>query len=77
MTEKPCVPAESASQLQEAIDTIVQTFQHPPEISIKYTVSEGAKQTLIEVQRTDEESTYELVYNGELGESEPELTRRK
>ncbi|MFC7116654.1 MULTISPECIES: hypothetical protein [Halobacteriales] len=66
-------PSESTSQLQEAIDTIVQAFSHPETISVTYTFEDGQKRTMIEVPTGDGATTYELVYNGQDDDAEPEL----
>lgn len=68
-------PPDRASQLQEAVDMIVQTFDHPTTLSIDYTVTGGEKQTTVDVVTPNGTVTYELVYDGRDDESEPELTR--
>lgn len=57
-------PSRSTSQLQEAIDTIVQAFGHPETISVTYTFEDGQKRTMVEVPTGDGTTTYELVYDG-------------
>lgn len=44
-------PASSlnASTLQEAIDTVVQQFDHPPEIELRYSAENAQKETEIAV----------------------------
>jgi hypothetical protein len=69
------LPTERASQLQEAIDTIVRTFDYPTDISIEYASEDGTKRTRFIVNITDEERTYELSYDGTDEETEPELIR--
>ncbi|WP_232688978.1 hypothetical protein [Halobacterium zhouii] len=66
-------PSGSTSQLQEAIDTIVQAFGHPETISVTYTFEDGQKRTMIEVPAGDGTTTYELVYDGQDDDTEPEL----
>lgn len=73
MTPDVTGPAEQAAQLQEAIDVIAGTFDHPSSLSIQYTTSGGSKRTTIEVEPTAE--TFELSYYGREDEAEPELTR--
>ncbi|MFC4407931.1 hypothetical protein [Haloarchaeobius iranensis] len=64
----------STSQLQEAIDTIVQAFGHPETISVTYTFEDGQKRTMIEVLTGDTAPIYELVYDGQDDGAEPEIT---
>lgn len=66
-------PSGSTSQLQEAIDTIVQSFGHPETISITYTFEDGQKRTMIEVPTGDDTTTYKLVYDGQDDDAEPAL----
>ncbi|UPV77148.1 hypothetical protein M0R89_23185 (plasmid) [Halorussus limi] len=75
MTEKHVPQSLNAAQLQEAIDTIVQTFDYPAELSIQYSFIEGTKRTEVEIQTSEAVATYELVYDGERDEAEPELTQ--
>jgi hypothetical protein len=65
-------PSGSTSQLQEAVDTIVQTFGHPETISIAYTFENGLKRTIIKVPTDDGTTSYELVYDGQ-DDAKPEL----
>lgn len=73
MVEAPGFPSKSSSQLQEAIDTIVQSFGHPETITISYTFESGQKRTTIEVPTDSGSTTYELVYDGRDDDTEPEL----
>lgn len=66
---------ESASQLQEAIDTLVQSFEYPASMSIEYAVDDGTKRTVFTVETADETAKYEVVYDGATDEAEPELSR--
>jgi hypothetical protein len=66
-------PTQQAAQLQEAIDTIAQTFDYPPSLSIHHEPTAQAKQTTIELEATGE--TFELSYQGTDDEAEPELVR--
>lgn len=66
---------QQASRLQEAIDTIVQAFDHPSSMSVEYDTEEGTKRTIFEVTTTDGQVTYELVYDGRTADAEPHLTR--
>jgi hypothetical protein len=50
-------PSGSTSQLQEAIDTIVQSFGHPETISVTYAFEDGQKRTMIEVPAGDGTTT--------------------
>lgn len=68
------ISLEDSSRLQEAIDTIVQEFDHPTRVSIKYSLNDGTKQTIFTVETVDGDITYELVYDGRHDEVEPELT---
>lgn len=72
---EPSPLSGNAAQLQEAIDTIVQTFDHPDAISIEYTFVDGVKQTKFHVPTEDGETTYELVYDGQTDEAEPEFVQ--
>lgn len=73
MVDSHRFPSGSTSQLQEAIDTIVQSFGHPETISVTYTFEDGHKRTIIEVPTGDGTTTYELVYDGQDDDAEPEL----
>lgn len=75
MTEEQPCPVDNASQLQEAIDSIVQTFDYPGTLSIQYTYDDDAKRTIFEIRTGEREINYELRYNG-YEETEPELTRQ-
>lgn len=70
-------PASNASQLQEAIDVIVRTFDHPPSLSLDYSFDDGTKRTTFEIGTPDGETTYELRYEGRDDEEEPELVRHE
>lgn len=73
MVDSQRIPSGSTSQLQEAIDTIVQSFGHPETISVTYAFENGQKQTRIEVPAGDGTTTYELVYDGQDDNAEPEI----
>lgn len=75
MTDDVSNPAKQASRLQEAIDTIAQTFDHPRSLSINYTNSEGVKRSTIEVETPDGMLTYELRFAARDDETEPQLHR--
>lgn len=66
---------QRASQLQEAIDTVVQAFDYPSSISVDYEAIESTKRTTFEVTTADGSVTYELVYEGTEDEDEPEISR--
>lgn len=72
MSKDQSAPFKNSSQLQEAIDTIVQIFDHPEAISINHLLEDGQKRTTFEIT-TEDIVTYELVYNGHDDEAEPEL----
>lgn len=76
MAEERPTPADNASQLQEAIDVIVQTFDYPAALSIEYTCDAGTKRTAFEIQIAEEETTYDLYYDGHRDEAEPRVTQR-
>lgn len=63
-----------ASQLQEAIDTIVQTFDYPSSVSVDYEAADGTKRTTFEVSTPEGGATYELVYDGSEDDAEPTLS---
>jgi|GEM_PF-1919718 hypothetical protein len=65
--------ARDASKIQEAIDTIVQAFDHPVSISLEHTIVDGEKQTRFEVTTDSEVVCYELRYDGLDETAEPEL----
>lgn len=67
--------SDGAPQVQEAIDTILQSFDHPRTMSLEYTSNEGTKRTQIEVTTDAGAETYELVYDGRRDDQEPELSR--
>jgi hypothetical protein len=73
MPEERSTPTDKASQLQEAIDRIVQTFDHPAALSIEYHFDTGTKRTAFEIQTSDDVLTYELRYDGQRDEMEPEI----
>lgn len=75
MVDDRLSPSRSPSQLQEAIDTIVRTFDHPETISIDHTFEGGQKRTTFEVATAEGAVTYELVYEGHDDGAEPELTQ--
>lgn len=75
MTDDVSNPAKQASRLQEAIDTIAQTFDHPGSLSIDYTNSEGVKRSTIEVETPDGSLTYELRFAAQDDNTEPQLHR--
>lgn len=68
-------PSRRASQLQEAIDTIVQSFDHPDSVSLEYSFEGGQKRTELEIVSTERITIYELIYNTQDDEAEPELTQ--
>lgn len=68
-------PRQQVSQVQEAIDTIVQAFNHPSSMTMDYEVDGSTKQTRFEVTTTDGCATYELVYDGMDADAEPSLSR--
>lgn len=49
MTGPLPVPVDDASRSQEAIDTVVQTFDHPTTLSVDYSFEGDEKRTLFEV----------------------------
>jgi len=65
--------ARDASTIQEAIDTIVQAFDHPASISLEHTIVDGEKQTWFEVTTESVVVCYELRYDGTDDTAEPEL----
>lgn len=73
MMDPQSPPASKASQLQEALDTVAQTFDCPSNLSIRYTTTDGTKRTTFEIEAPNDESAYELRYDGHDDESEPEL----
>lgn len=73
MTDDHSGPVEKAPQLQEAIDVVVQVFDYPPDLSIRYNGSESTKRTRFEVDTGDGTSTYELRYDGRDEDADPEL----
>lgn len=75
MTEEQPSPIDRASQLQEAIDSIVGTFDYPGTLSIEYTYDGDTKRTVFEIQERERKIGYELRYNG-YEETEPRLTKR-
>lgn len=76
MTEEQLSPVDSASQLQEAIDSIVRTFDYPGTLSIEYTSDGATKRTVFEIRTEEREISYELHYNGHDEGIEPQLTKR-
>lgn len=68
-------PKRNAPLLQEAIDSLIQHFDHPESLSIEYTTSGRTKQTTFELETADENVTYKLVYDGTTDDVEPEFSR--
>lgn len=64
-----------AAQLQEAVDVILQQFDHPSSISITYEYADSRKHTTFEIETADGTVAYELVYDGSRDDVEPELDR--
>lgn len=62
-----------ASTIQEAIDTIVQAFDHPSSISLEHRIVDGEKETRFEVTTESEVVCYELRYDGLDDTAEPEI----
>lgn len=60
--------------LQEAVDAIVQEFDHPGELVVRYTVDDGTKTTTFEVPDSDDQ--VELVYDGTDDDADPRVSRR-
>lgn len=75
MAEEQLTPGDSASQLQEAIDSIVRTFDYPGTLSIEYTYDGNTKRTVFEIQTEEDNIVYELQYDGSEEVTEPRLTR--
>lgn len=75
MMKKHTVPSMNASRIQEAIDMIVQTFDHPQELSLQYAVDDGTKRTVIKIQTDEKTHEYEVSYDGQRDGAEPMLTR--
>lgn len=71
----PRPDSTDAARLQEAIDVILQRFDHPPSVSVHYEYVDGRKQTTFEVVTADGTDKYELVYDGSRDDVEPELSR--
>lgn len=65
----------TSSQLQEAVDSIVQSFGHPDAISLTHTLEDGIKRTRFEISDGDDTTCYELVYNGQDDDAEPQFRR--
>lgn len=76
MAEDRPTPVDTAPQLQEAIDVIVQTFDYPAALSIEYTFDAGTKRTTFVIQTAEENTIYELQYDGHHDEAEPRITQR-
>ena len=62
MPDEPPVPTEQAATSQEAMDTIVQAFDHPPTLQISYSTADGQKRTTLELETGT--GTAELTYDG-------------
>jgi len=74
MADDPPVAIDQAAKLQEAIDTIVQSFGHPASLQIHYTATAGEKRTTFDLESSSR--TVELTYDGRDDDAEPRLTRR-
>lgn len=65
--------SDRAATLQEAIDSIVQTFGHPEALKLSYENTGQEKRTIIEFADDAETVTYELRFDGSEADNEPEL----
>lgn len=65
----------AASSIQEAIDSIVQAFDYPEELSMEYTSTDGRKVTQIEINREDNSEKFEVQFRGNEPDEEPVLRR--
>lgn len=65
----------TAASLQEAIDTVVQTFDYPGQLSIQYESIDGRKVTTIEIEREGEIETFELRFRPDEPNGNPVLRR--
>ena len=74
MPENASVPSAEAAKLQEAIDMIAQTFDHPPTMSIQYSAEDGTTRTEFEIHTPEDVSSYEVRYDGQRDEAEPDIT---
>lgn len=62
-----------AAVLQEAVDTIVQEFRYPEEITLQMTSKRQIRETIIEVQDPAGSQTYRLQFDGSQDSNEPLL----
>lgn len=65
----------TAASVQEAIDSIVQMFDHPEQLSIQYSSSDGHKVTTIEIEDEEVVETFELQFRADKPNESPVLKR--
>lgn len=75
MSEESVPSPASASRIQEAVDAIVRSFDHPPSIAVRYSTEDGTKRTVIEVETAERIDTYEVVHDGHNADTEPTIAR--
>lgn len=60
-----------AATLQESVDAIVQTFEHPQALELTYESDGQEKRTIIHVDRGEGTETYELRFDASEDGNEP------
>lgn len=75
MSAEEELSVRTAASLQEAIDTIVQTFDYPEQLSIRYRSVDGRKLTSIEIEGEHGTETFEMRFRADEPNENPVLTR--
>lgn len=75
MGPKDELSLRTASSVQEAIDSVVQTFDHPERLSVQYSSADGEKVTTIEIEDEGTVETFELQFQADQPDEKPVLKR--
>ncbi|WP_436343694.1 hypothetical protein [Natronorubrum sp. FCH18a] len=75
MSTEDELSVRTVSSLQEAIDSIVQAFDYPRQLSIQYASVDGRKVTTIEIEGDRGVETFEMQFKGNEPDDNPVLKR--
>lgn len=75
MESKDNLSLRTASSVQEAIDLVVQIFDHPEQLSIQYSSSGGQKVTTLEIEDEGIVEIFELQFQADKPDESPVLKR--
>jgi len=70
-------PANRAPTVQEAIDVVVQAFDHPQRLELHYENEHGEKRTAIRASDGDETTAHGFRFDGREDAKEPGLLPRQ